>query len=74
MGAKRVIGDDLLLTMVRLRAGGWSAARIAQFLGQPELRVRVAVNRVRGADLAELGEPEKDVLAHYWPDGRRRHV
>jgi len=67
--------DETLLRALAMRCAGAGASEIAARLRftRPEA-VRIAINRVRAADLEESGEPAAAVLAAYtWSEngGRR---
>lgn len=60
------VSDATLLDWIRRRVAGETAQQIARRAGVTQERVRVVTNRVRDADLAESGEPERVVRAAYW--------
>lgn len=62
--------DEEVLTMVRLRASGVSPGDIATQYGTYNSFVLDRTNKVMNADLAESGEPPRQVQKHYWE--RRR--
>ena len=58
--------DERVLAILAMHAAGWSSAEIGRQFGfmRPEA-VRVIIQRVLKADLAESGEPEAVVRAGY---------
>lgn len=58
--------DEQVLGWVSRRAGGESAHAIAQHERINSGLIVTATNAVRDADLAESGEPEKQVRRAYW--------
>ena len=58
--------DEEVLAMVRLRARGVSPSEIATRFGTYNSQVLDRTNNVMKADLAESGEPTREVMKHYW--------
>lgn len=58
--------DEEVLEMVRLRAAGVSPSKIAIRFGTYNSQVLDRTNNVMKADLAESGEPIREVMKHYW--------
>lgn len=58
--------DEEVLEMVRLRHEGTSPSDIATRFGTYNSNVLDRTNNVMKADLAESGEPVREVMKHYW--------
>lgn len=58
--------DEDVLEMVRLRHEGTSPSDIATRFGTYNSQVLDRTNNVMKADLAESGEPIREVMKHYW--------
>lgn len=67
-------GDDRLLELVELRAGGLEVHQIASMTGLRQQYISTATNRVMRADLEESGEAAADVRKHYWKLPKRGAV
>ena len=63
--------DERILYLVRRRAAGANTVALAEEIGTVKQFAAAVTRRVMEADIAESGEPQADVAAHYWPIGRR---
>jgi hypothetical protein len=63
--------DERILHLVRRRAAGANTVTLAEELGTVKQFAATVTRRVMEADIAESGEPQADVAAHYWPIGHR---
>lgn len=64
--------DHLHLQVLARAQAGETMGAIGLSLGKTEAYARVSSNRIRTADLAESGEPQRIVAASYPPVGGAR--